>query len=437
MRLWDARAGKQVTTYHGHQDQVNAVRFHWNGNWLASAGKDATVRLFEVRMNRELQRFLGHRKDVNTIAWHPTHESLFVTGAPSTGSECLPASAQVLARRACDGGSTALAGGADDSIMHWLVDEESPLSESKEVHGGSVTCLAWHPVGHLLCSVGVDASVKFWTRSRPGDALLGHLTTATLGPDQQVQTAAQAAAGLPAAPEAPALAIPGLSKPAAVAPPVAPPRPPSGPPVGAQGAVKSELAAAAPPPQPAWATPMTFDRQRANGGLPPPPGAGRGRMGSQARGRSGRFGRGGTGAPAPNDDGGRGGYFDRSRDGPSAVPPGEGMPQRRDGGFGWAPLSPYGGPEAQGPPAQQPGYGGPERGPGDYGGRGWDGGRCALRGRHLQDEAHCTAPCMAKKAATLSTGMAVTRMTPSSWCAVAQRCVVCRRGRGRWGGRGR
>jgi polyadenylation factor subunit 2 len=80
VRLWDARAGIRVTTYHGHQDQVNAVSFHWNSNWLMSGGRDATCRLFELRMNRELQRFQGHKKEVNTIAWHPIQETLFATG---------------------------------------------------------------------------------------------------------------------------------------------------------------------------------------------------------------------------------------------------------------------------------------------------------------------------------------------------------------------
>jgi WD40 repeat protein len=79
------------------------------------------------------------------------------------------------------------AGGADDGVMHWLVGEDIAIDERRDVHGGSVNCLAWHPVGHLLCSVGSDASLKFWTRRPPGDVLLGHLQTTTLGPHQSTQ----------------------------------------------------------------------------------------------------------------------------------------------------------------------------------------------------------------------------------------------------------
>jgi WD40 repeat protein len=80
VKLWDARSGDQITTYHGHQDRVNVVSFHWNGNWLISGSKDATCRLFELRMNRELHRYSAHSKEVNTIAWHPCIETLFASG---------------------------------------------------------------------------------------------------------------------------------------------------------------------------------------------------------------------------------------------------------------------------------------------------------------------------------------------------------------------
>lgn len=86
VKLWDARMATQITTYHGHQDRVNVVDFHWNGNWLISGSRDATCKLFELRMNRELHRYSAHSKDVNTIAWHPCVETLFATGVISVSS---------------------------------------------------------------------------------------------------------------------------------------------------------------------------------------------------------------------------------------------------------------------------------------------------------------------------------------------------------------
>ena len=60
---------------------------------------------------------------------------------------------------------------------------------SKEAHAAQVTCLKWHPLGHLLCSVGADAALKLWTRERPGDLLLGSTATSTIGQNQHVDPA--------------------------------------------------------------------------------------------------------------------------------------------------------------------------------------------------------------------------------------------------------
>ena len=31
--------------------------------------------------------------------------------------------------------------------------------------------MAWHPLGHILCTGSNDHSSKFWTRNRPGDQM--------------------------------------------------------------------------------------------------------------------------------------------------------------------------------------------------------------------------------------------------------------------------
>lgn len=40
-----------------------------------------------------------------------------------------------------------------------------------QAHDSIVWTLAWHPVGHILCSGSNDHTVKFWTRNRPGDLM--------------------------------------------------------------------------------------------------------------------------------------------------------------------------------------------------------------------------------------------------------------------------
>jgi polyadenylation factor subunit 2 len=62
------------------------------------------------------------------------------------------------------------------------------LSTDKEIggieaaHESIVWTLAWHPIGHILCSGSNDHTVKFWTRNRPGDQMRDKYNLNTLPP---------------------------------------------------------------------------------------------------------------------------------------------------------------------------------------------------------------------------------------------------------------
>lgn len=49
-------------------------------------------------------------------------------------------------------------------------DEEAPVAEIRQAHDDGIWALAWHPVGHLIASGSGDKNIKFWIRSRPGEA---------------------------------------------------------------------------------------------------------------------------------------------------------------------------------------------------------------------------------------------------------------------------
>lgn len=118
------------------------IEWNRNGNWLLTASRDHLLKLFDIRNTKEeIQTFRGHKKEASTLAWHPVHEGVFASG------------------------------GSDGAVMFWNVGAEKEVGVIESAHESIVWSLAWHPIGHILCSGSNDHTCKFWTRNRPGDTM--------------------------------------------------------------------------------------------------------------------------------------------------------------------------------------------------------------------------------------------------------------------------
>lgn len=54
-------------------------------------------------------------------------------------------------------------------LLCFSADKE--VGAIEQAHDSIVWTLAWHPLGHILCSGSNDHTSKFWTRNRPGDQM--------------------------------------------------------------------------------------------------------------------------------------------------------------------------------------------------------------------------------------------------------------------------
>lgn len=52
-----------------------------------------------------------------------------------------------------------------------LCSADKEVGAIEQAHDSIVWTLAWHPLGHILCSGSNDHTSKFWTRNRPGDLM--------------------------------------------------------------------------------------------------------------------------------------------------------------------------------------------------------------------------------------------------------------------------
>jgi len=72
---------------HHHKGTVQAIQWNPNGDTLATASRDQTIRVFDIRAMKELQLFKGHKKDVCCTLRHLIPQGLMLT--LSCLSDCL------------------------------------------------------------------------------------------------------------------------------------------------------------------------------------------------------------------------------------------------------------------------------------------------------------------------------------------------------------
>ncbi|KAL8364573.1 hypothetical protein RB595_003724 [Gaeumannomyces hyphopodioides] len=130
VKLWDAATGACLQTFEGHSNYVNSVAFSPDGQRLASASNDKTVKLWDAATGACLQTFEGHSDSVISVAFSPDGQRL--------------ASASY-----------------DNTVKLWDAATGACL-QTLEGHSGSVLSVAFSPDGQKLASASRDNTVKLW-----------------------------------------------------------------------------------------------------------------------------------------------------------------------------------------------------------------------------------------------------------------------------------
>ncbi|VFQ72165.1 unnamed protein product [Cuscuta campestris] len=139
-RLWDTRvASRAVRTFHGHEADVNAVKFFPDGNRFGTGSDDGTCRLYDIRTGHELQVYSHPRSDnevphVTSIAFSISGRLLFA--ADSNG--------------ACY---------VWDTLLAQVVLDLGAVQNS---HESKISCLGLSADGSALCTGSLDTNLKIW-----------------------------------------------------------------------------------------------------------------------------------------------------------------------------------------------------------------------------------------------------------------------------------
>jgi WD40 repeat protein len=177
VKLWDVASGDELFSFRGEfpGHWGPAVSFSPDGRHLASGGVKNTVKLWDLKTGREIHTFEGHAGPVYSVSFSPDSRQLASAGSDHVvivwdietdrqlhlfrmGDEVAPWSMAF----SPDGRRLALGGGlASGTVTVYDVMSGQPLLRLQG-HVQRAISVTWSPDGHRLASCSLDRTVKLW-----------------------------------------------------------------------------------------------------------------------------------------------------------------------------------------------------------------------------------------------------------------------------------
>jgi WD40 repeat protein len=130
VRLWRAVTGQEAEEMIGHTRAVTSTVFSPDGRWLASGSLDRTIKLWDVSSGREARTFEGHTHGVVSLAFSPDGQWL-------------------------------ASGGEDKMVKIWEVATGRERQTLKG-HVNDVTSVAFSPDGELVAGGSLGQTIRIW-----------------------------------------------------------------------------------------------------------------------------------------------------------------------------------------------------------------------------------------------------------------------------------
>lgn len=124
---------RPIKTFTGHTNEVNAIKWDPQGNFLASCSDDMTLKIWSMKHDKCIHDLQAHSKEIYTIKWSPY--------------------------------TTVLASASfDSSVRLWDIDKGICLYNLTR-HTEPVYSVAFSPDGKFLASGSFDRCVHIWSTS--------------------------------------------------------------------------------------------------------------------------------------------------------------------------------------------------------------------------------------------------------------------------------
>ena len=172
IKLWDLQ-NDTVTTFRGHTDQVNAITFSPNGQWLASGSDDYTFKAWDVSRRVEIKS-LQHITDrsmsqIKAVAFSPNGRQLATAGVhvklwdTRSWSEIttLRHDEWVWAVAFSTDGKLLATGDDNGQVNVWNLQNNRTVAQL-QADSNTVYAVQFSPNDQILAGAGYEGKVKLW-----------------------------------------------------------------------------------------------------------------------------------------------------------------------------------------------------------------------------------------------------------------------------------
>ena len=187
VRVWDAESGNECTVMVGHESSVNSVGLSPTGDRIVSGSEDETVRVWDTDRGAELAALSGHEAAVLSVAFSPDGDRIVSGGGDFRNVLCQrDVNASVRVWDAASGAqlivvpfhgsyvtpadNLAFSPSGDRIVVQssgalhvWNATDGSELAVlQRDFHDGTVSSVAFSPLGDLIAGGLTDGTVQVW-----------------------------------------------------------------------------------------------------------------------------------------------------------------------------------------------------------------------------------------------------------------------------------
>jgi WD40 repeat protein/serine/threonine protein kinase len=188
VKVWDATTGQEIHSLMSHTDFVHSVAFSPDGKRLASASEDGTVKVWDATTGQVLLTLEGHEGPVKGVAFSPDGKHLASAGRDRTvklwdattekEARTLKGHTNMVRRVAFSPDGRHLASTSDDNTVRVWDTASGKEILKLQGHTDVAFGVAFSPDGHQIVTGGFDGTVRVWdaaTGRQTMPSLKGHM----------------------------------------------------------------------------------------------------------------------------------------------------------------------------------------------------------------------------------------------------------------------